>query len=166
MGAVQNLLIFVRPSAGSTFSPSLSPSESKVIDFLELPFLSHLFFKPRAVVGGAEDENHGVLHVVNDLDALELLNVLRPAISQIHEPVLGLWLSSVLLTALLILRSLRARLDKRIVVFAVHVWHYLCKYLLQVDFFEHLLVQLKSAEKDVQAPLIDAVHDKDLLLPF
>ena len=71
----------------------LSFGESKVIGFLELPLLLHLFFEPRAVVDAAEDENHGVLHVVNDLDALDILKILRPAVRQIHEPVLGggLW---------------------------------------------------------------------------
>ena len=138
----------------------LSLLKNKVIGLLELPLLLHLFFEPRTVVDGAEDKNHGVLHVVNDLDALKILNILRPAVRQIHEPVLGggLWRTCILF----IVRTLR--LNKRVVVFAVPVRHYLREILLQVDFFEHQFVQLERVEKDVQAPLINAIHDEYLLL--
>ena len=36
--------------------------------------------------------------------------------------------------------------------------------MLQVDFFEYQFVQLERVEEDVQAPLVDAIHDEYLLL--
>ena len=117
-----------------------------VIDWLELPVFLHLLHEPFTVVAGAEDKDHGVLHVVDYLCAFECLNIFAPSVRQVHEPVLCVWLSFFLLFSTLVfvdvrrVRRIISSLHEEIVVFAVHIRHYFCDILLQVHFCEHLSV--------------------------